>query len=72
VLKAQLRDKIAQPLIPKGVSRKYITSGNLPSIMMRNANAKDGGSMPATQSSSAIDDLKARVFSKIKKRKVEE
>jgi len=66
-LKYQLKTKLAQPLIPVGVSRKYITSGqgssnvSLPEIMMK---SKDN-SLPATLGSRAIEDLKERVLRKI-------
>lgn len=70
-LKARLNAKISEPLIPRGISRKYITSihGDLPSVLLQNQGGEGAAkSMPALRKSTAIDELKAKVLKKIMKK----
>lgn len=68
-LKAQLRNQLERPLIPKGLSRKYIANGetDIPAIMIKKSASKDK-IMPTVRDSSALEDLKSRVQKRLRKR----
>ncbi|KAJ3384522.1 ATP-dependent RNA helicase [Lobulomyces angularis] len=77
-LKATLQLKLSQPLIPKGISKKYITSGtlnshsnlSLPEILLQNLN-EENPALPTKQNSKALGDIKAKILNILKRKRSE-
>lgn len=71
-LKEDLASKLAEPLIPRGVSKSYITRNasvnglSVPNIMIKNQESAKGFLLPTKMKTTAIADLKAKVFKRIR------
>ena len=69
-LKDELSAKLAEPLIPRGVSKSYITRNvdglSVPNIMLKNQETTTKCLLPTKLKSTAIEDLKKKVFKRIR------
>ncbi|KAK3813094.1 MAG: P-loop containing nucleoside triphosphate hydrolase protein [Benniella sp.] len=58
-MRAELKMLLQKPLMPKGASAKYITSGSIRDLADRLRDANHNPSMPAHMKTTALEDIKA-------------